>query len=68
MAYKAEMHVQGGWCSNAIVLETREEAQAYAEDLFSRWMAPDDRRVIESDEAVNYRFDGRLIPVKESAS
>jgi hypothetical protein len=64
MAYKAEMHVEGGWYGNAIVLETHEEAKAYAEDLYLRWTSPDDRRVVETDEAVNYRFvNFRLIPV-----
>lgn len=58
----------GKWCGNAIRLATHEEAEAYAHDLFMRWMLVRETRVIESADPVNYRFDsneGRLVRLEE---
>jgi hypothetical protein len=41
------------WAYNALRFATREQAQNYAEDLYSRWMALDSYEVQESDDAPN---------------
>lgn len=46
--------------TNALVFATREEAQASADELMSRWMLVRSTGVIETEDPVNYRFvDGR---------
>ena len=54
-SYKAEVIADnsGQWCGNALRFATREEAEAYARDLFSRWTAVREWRVVESKEEVN---------------
>jgi hypothetical protein len=41
------------WCSNALVFPDKPSAEAYAKDLFSRWMGCSDWRVAETTEAPN---------------
>ena len=50
--YKAEVKVNGDekWYSNALIFDTREKAEVYAKDLFSRWIATTDWRVINADQ------------------
>lgn len=58
----------GKWCGNALVFATKEEAEAYAQDLFMRWTAVREKRVVETEVAVNYRWDEatrHAIPLKE---
>ena len=43
----------GEWCGNALRFATREEAEAYARDLFSRWTLVKEFRVVESTDPVN---------------
>ena len=59
MNYKAEVITdrRGAWATNTLVFATRAEADAYAADLMSRWTLVTDRRSVESDEPVNYRWD-----------
>ena len=67
MSFKPEISTDGGktFGQNAQVFATREEAEAMARDIFSRWMLATDYRVTESDEPVNYRLIGNnLEPVK----
>lgn len=46
------------WTSNALRFATPEEAKAYGDDLFSRWMAVQHVRVVEAPgEAANYAWD-----------
>lgn len=47
----------GKFCGNALRFATREEAQAYVNDLFNRWTSCTDKRVVETDDPVNYTFD-----------
>ena len=49
MKYIAEVKVVGDdkWYGNALVFDSREKAEAYAKDLFSRWSSTTDWRVIE---------------------
>ena len=46
--YKAEMKVVGDekWYSNALIFDSREKAEIYAKDLYSRWSSATDWRVI----------------------
>lgn len=61
MSYKVEVHAEGEWVGNAIRLATNQEAVDYGHDLLCRWFVPDDYRVVESDEPVNYKWaDGKL--------
>ncbi len=57
-SYKAEVIADnsGQWVGNALRFATREEAEHYARDLFSRWMLVKETRVVESDETVNYTW------------
>lgn len=43
----------GKFCGNALRFATKEEAEAYAKDLFSRWTAVKEYRVVESADPVN---------------
>lgn len=54
-SYKAEVIADssGQWCGNALRFATREEAEVYARDLFSRWTLVREWRVVESEEEVN---------------
>jgi hypothetical protein len=47
----------GKWCGNGLRFATREEAEAYIQDLFSRWTLVRETRVVESDEPVNRVWD-----------
>ena len=64
MSFKPEVSTDGGrtFHQNALAFATREEAEASARDLMSRWMLVTDWRAVESDQPVNYRlrFDGAL--------
>lgn len=58
MSFKIEVQMAGEWGgSNALAFATHDEAKDYGTELLSRWSGPDDFRVIESTEPVNYRFD-----------
>ena len=41
----------GTWCGNALTFTTREEAERYAKDLYARWSAVRQWRVVETVEA-----------------
>ena len=49
MKYKVEVIADssGKWCGNALTFDTKLEAEAYACDLQSRWMAVRQWRVVE---------------------
>jgi hypothetical protein len=64
MSWKAEVQVARDpkWYDNAVRLETKAEAEAYAEDLFNRWTVAEQWRVAESDDAVTANWvDGRVV-------
>lgn len=54
-SYKVEVIADSSeqWAGNAVRFATRKEAEEYAQDLYLRWTAVRDWRVIESDEPVN---------------
>jgi hypothetical protein len=63
MSFKPEVQTDetGKWYGNALRFATRAEAEAQVIDLMMRWTAVRDTRVVESTDAVNYRYvDGRL--------
>jgi hypothetical protein len=67
MSYKVEVIADnsGKWVPNSMRFATAEEAGLYAANLFSRWMAVKDTRVMPSEDPVNYRWvDGRSEPVE----
>lgn len=39
----------GKWCGNALRFDTQENAAEYAKDLFSRWTAVREWRVVNDD-------------------
>lgn len=43
----------GKWCGNALRFPTKEMAEEYARDLFSRWTAVKEWRVVESTDPMN---------------
>lgn len=58
MSWKPEVQVAGekGWHQNALCFASKEEAEAYAHDLYSRWTSTTGHRAVESDDAVNYEW------------
>ncbi len=68
MSWKPEVQVKGEgdkWHDNALRFATKEEAAAYARDLYSRWTLTTAHRAIESEDPVNYVwFDGVANPIK----
>jgi hypothetical protein len=52
-SYKAEMKVHGGWSANQRRYATPEEADAAGKDLYSRWTAAEDYRVVPSSDPPN---------------
>ena len=66
MNYRPEISTDGGksFGQNAQVFATKEEAEAMAKDIFSRWMLATDYRAVETEDPVNYRIvDNKLEPV-----
>ena len=57
MPYKYGMIVDGKPGFNAVVLATHDEADDAARELMSRWFVPTGWEVVETDDAVNYKFD-----------
>ena len=71
MAYKAEVIADssGKWVGNALVFATEEEATIYVADLYSRWTLVRETRVVETDEAPNYRVvNGAISRIEEPAT
>ena len=69
MAWKPEVKVDGEWSQNALVFATKEEAEANARNLMSRWMLVTDSRAVEVDAKVNYRWvNDSLESVEEDAA
>lgn len=59
----------GKWAGNALRFATQEEAEANVRDLFGRWMAVKETRVVPSEDEPNYRWvDGKLEQIKKEAA
>lgn len=69
MSYKPEVEVDGQWSANSLRFATREEAAAYAHDLFNRWTITVGHRAVLSADPVNYRrlADGRIEAIPNDA-
>lgn len=70
-SYKPEVVTDssGKWYGNALRFATREEAEASAQDLMSRWLLVRECRASESEDEPNYRIvDGRIERIKEGES
>lgn len=58
VSFKVEVLAYGeaNFASNGLRFATREEAEGYRADLFSRWMGAKETRIAESADPVNYEF------------
>lgn len=58
MSWKTAVKVSGepDWSYNALRFATKEEAEAYGEDLANRWVLVREVEAQEDDEPVNYQF------------
>lgn len=72
MSFRYEVNTVGGspdsYSGNAVVFEGVEEAKAAARELASRWLAVVKWRVVETDDAVTYRFyfkGDQAVPLSE---
>jgi hypothetical protein len=64
-SYKPEVLVSGQWAGNALRFSSPEEAFGSLMALRMRWWVPEDGRVVESEDPVNYRFvDGRDVRIE----
>lgn len=59
MGFQAFVRAVGenGFNTNALVFATEKEAERYARDLYSRWMAVEEWKVEAVDKPVNYVWD-----------
>lgn len=63
MSFKPQIkaHGEDTFASNSLAFATHAEAEQYAKQLFQRWLAADEWRVVESDQSVNcVMVDGQL--------
>lgn len=51
----------GPFATNALRFATRDEAQAWLDDLVMRWFAVRDTRVDESTDPVNYKIENGVL-------
>lgn len=51
----------GPFAGNGLRFATREEAQAWLDDLMMRWFAVTDVRVDESTDPVNYKLENNML-------
>lgn len=66
MSYASEVIADhtGKWCGNAVRFTTFGEAEAYGKDLFARWTAVREVRVVESGDPPNYVWtNGHARPI-----
>lgn len=57
MSFRPMVKVGNEWAGNAVRFATREEAEASARDLYSRWTLCVGHRADESDDPVNCEWD-----------
>jgi hypothetical protein len=67
MSWRASVLPVGeqNWVGNSLRFATREEADAYGKDLFSRWTGAAKIEPAESAEPVNYVWAGRLLKIED---
>jgi hypothetical protein len=68
VGWKPEVQVvsdPGKWSRNSLIFATKEEAEASARELFSRWFACIDHRAVEVDAEATHAFiDGQNKPIE----
>ena len=64
-SYKVEINAHGGWSANQRRYATPEEADAAGKDLYSRWTAAEDYRVVPSSDPPNVEPVINVKPVEE---
>jgi len=57
-SYRYEVLVQGKWYDNQVFFATHAEADRAGNSKFFNWTMCEEYRVVESDQPVNYRYDG----------
>lgn len=59
MSWKAEVIADSTdtWTGNGLTFATQKEAEDYVSDLSWRWTSVRKTRVVESDSAVNYKWE-----------
>jgi hypothetical protein len=57
-SWKAEVVADrsGKFCGNALRFATKKEAEDYVSDLSMRWILVTETRVVESEDAVNWKW------------
>jgi hypothetical protein len=62
-SYKPEVIADssGTWSGNALRFATRDEAETYVRDLAAAWTLVIDTRVVESDDPVSAKINGRTL-------
>jgi hypothetical protein len=60
-SWKAEVQADSSrtWSSNMLRFAEKQEAEAYARDLWSRWSAVREYRVVASENAPTHRWEGQ---------
>lgn len=56
MSFRPEVFVDGAWCGNALLFETREEAEKYCADLACRWTLVRETRAVERTEPATHEW------------
>ena len=64
-SYKVEINAHGGWSANQRRYATPEEADAAGKDLYSRWTAAEDYRVVPSSDPPNVEPTINVKPAEE---
>jgi len=67
-SWAPEVFVEGKWSRNSLRFVTREHAETYAADLFSRWTLTEAHRAAPATEPPNYTIaGGSLVALSEGA-
>ena len=73
MSWKPEVRTgkDPKWYDNSLCFASKEEAEASARELMSRWLLVTECRAVESTDPVNYRIDletYQLVAVEKEAA
>lgn len=60
MSYRYEVRTGTSWAGNATVFATHEEADLAGRELLSRWWVPEEHRVVETTDKVNWYWDKEI--------
>jgi hypothetical protein len=68
MSWKPEVVADSGghWTGNALRFTTKQEAEAYAYDLMTRWTLVRDTRAVEHTDPATHRWiEGKLVEIRK---